>query len=145
MDSFQQLWRKSGSVNYDRWKVVSMCVLAATTFWFFNALNKSDYSTTINYPIELVYPGKDSLTVVGELPKVIRINVTGGGWTLIRKSFGIDSKPLLVKINTPTDTRYLLGTSLSPLINDQITSFRLNSVITDTLHFHIEKKRVKGK
>jgi len=101
--------------------------------------------TSINHPIELIYPGKDSLTVVGELPKVIRINVTGGGWTLIRKSFGIDSKPLLVKINTPTDTRYLLGTSLSPLINDQITSFRLNSVITDTLHFHIEKKRVKGK
>lgn len=116
-----------------------MCILAATTFWFFSALNKSDYTTTINYPIELIYPSKDSLLVMGKLPKALRINVTGGGWSLIRKSLGIGTKPLLVRINAPTDNRYLLGNSLVPLINDQITSFRLNSVITDTLHFHFEK------
>ncbi len=141
MKSIQRLWRKSGKVNHHRWKVISMCILAATTFWFFNALNKSDYTTTINFPIELIYPKKDSLMVVGELPKALRINVTGGGWSLIRKSFGIGTNPLLVRINAPADTRYLLGNSLVPLINDQITTFRLNSVITDTLHFHIEKKR----
>ena len=140
MDSFQQLWRKSSKVNHDRWKVIFLCILAATTFWFFSALNKSDYSTTINYPIELVYPGQDSLLVVGDLPKALRMNVTGGGWNLFRKSFGIGITPLLVRINNPTDTRYLLGSSLAPLINDQITTFSLNSVITDTLHFHIEKE-----
>jgi hypothetical protein len=35
-------------------KVVVMCLLAATTFWFLNALNK-DYSTRITYPVRFEY------------------------------------------------------------------------------------------
>lgn len=140
MDSFQRFWPKSNTANYDRWKVVSLSILAATTFWFFNALNKSDYTTTINYPIELSYPGSDSLLVVGELPRSVRINVTGGGWNLIRKTLGIGTELLKIDISAPTDTRFLLGNSLTPLINDQIPTFHLNSVITDSLHFHIEQK-----
>ena len=31
-----------------------MCIVGATTFWFFNALNKS-YTTTINYPINVQF------------------------------------------------------------------------------------------
>ncbi len=140
MDLFQKSWLKSSNVNYDKWKIISLCILAATTFWFFSALNKSDYTTTINYPIELVYPGQDTLVVIGELPRSLRMNVTGGGWNLFRRSFGMGTIPLLVTVNNPTDTRYLLGSSLEPHINDQITTFSLNSVITDTIHFHIEKE-----
>ena len=117
-----------------------MSILAATTFWFFNALNNSEYTTTINYPIELSYPGSDSLLVVGSLPRTVRINVTGGGWNLIRKTLGNRYGALKIDFNAPTDTRYLLGNSLTPLINDQIPTVHLNSVITDSLHFHIEQK-----
>ena len=39
-------------------KVVALCFLAAATFWFLNALNKDNYNTVVDYPIEIVFGAK---------------------------------------------------------------------------------------
>lgn len=117
-----------------------MCILGGTIFWFFNALNKQDYNTSINYPLIIKYQGQDSLMVVGELPKTLRLNVSGGGWNLLRASLGLGIDPVEVVLNTPTETPYILGSSLQASIYDQVKSLNLNSILTDTLHFHIEQK-----
>ncbi len=135
-----RIWGRAHKTDQNQWKVIAMCVLAATTFWFFSALNKRDYTTNIKYPVSWTYPGKDSLLVIGELPGNITINVTGDGWSLFRKSLGVGVKPVEINLENPTQSRFLLGSNVTQDISEQVKSFDLNRVITDTLHLHIEPK-----
>ncbi len=141
-DIFTRIWGKALPTDQKQWKVIAMCILGATTIWFFTALNKN-YTTTINYPLSIDYRGKDSLIAVAEVPSQVRLNVSGGGWNLFRKSIGIGVEPLEYQLNNPTETRFLLGSSMVSAINDQVKTLSLNRVITDTLHFHIEHKTAK--
>jgi hypothetical protein len=115
-------------------------LLAATTFWFFSALNKSDYSTKIEYPITFVY-AIDSTVLLSELPENIILDVTGGGWNLLRKTFSIDNSPVVVELDDPTKTPYILGSALTQEITEKLQGdVRLNYVVTDTIYIEIEKK-----
>ena len=142
MEKLPNLWERllgrAQETDQSQWKIIALCVLGATTFWFFSALNKQDYNSTINYPIRFEYGNVDSLVVVEDLPANIRMNVTGGGWNLLRRSLGLGIKPLSIPLANPTDTPYLLGSSLVSQINDQVKLFNLNQVVTDTLHIRIE-------
>jgi len=135
---WERLLGRAQETDQSQWKIIALCVLGATTFWFFSALNKQDYNSTINYPLRFEYANADSLVVVDELPSSVRMNVTGGGWNLFRRSLGIGIKPLLIDLPSPTETPFVLGSSLVSEINDQVKLFNLNQVVTDTLHLHIE-------
>jgi hypothetical protein len=125
-------------------KVVVLCVVTATTFWFFNALN-DNYSTRITYPIKFTYPDS-ALVEVTELPKKVSINVSGGGWNLLRKTFWFTITPVEVPLEEPVETNYILGNSLYSLIADQMTEIQLNFVENDTLKIDIDSlKSTKSK
>ncbi len=124
-------------------KIIVLCVVAATTFWFFSALNKSDYTTKIAYPVTFQYD-TDSTVLLGELPDNVIVDVTGGGWNLLRKTFSIDSPPIIVELEEPTKTPFILGSSLTPNISEKLEGdLRLNYVATDTIFLKIEKKAEK--
>jgi hypothetical protein len=123
----------------DTIKVVVLCIVTATTFWFFNALN-DNYSTRISYPIKFTYPDS-SLVVVEELPKKVSINVSGGGWNLLRKTFWFTITPVEVPLEEPVKTKYILGNSLYSLIADQMNEIQLNYVENDTLRIEIDSIR----
>ncbi|MGJ3234072.1 hypothetical protein [Marivirga sp.] len=123
----------------DTIKVVVLCIVTATTFWFFNALN-DNYSTRISYPIKFTYPDS-SLVVVEELPKKVSINVSGGGWNLLRKTFWFTITPVEVPLEEPVNTKYILGNSLYSLIADQMNEIQLNYVENDTLRIEIDSIR----
>jgi YbbR domain-containing protein len=125
----------------ENWKVVLLSVLGATIFWFFNALNK-DYSAKVNYPLEYTFEN-DSVVVMKPLAKAVRIDVAGGGWSLIRKTFWFNVDPINISLDNPTDIKYYTRSSLVPLISDQLDGLHLNFVITDTLFIDIEEKVVK--
>lgn len=125
----------------DNWKVVVLAIAGAATFWLFNALNK-DYDTRISLPLEFVF-NKDSVVVVTPLAKKVDVDVNGGGWNLLRKSFGLNSSPIKIELDKPTETSYYTQSSLVPIISDQLRGFRLNYVITDTLFIDIEEKVTK--
>ncbi|WP_296621070.1 hypothetical protein [Marivirga sp.] len=128
----------------DTIKVVVLCVVTATTFWFFNALN-DNYSTRITYPIKFTFPDS-SLVVVNELPKKVSINVSGGGWNLLRKTFWFTITPVEVPLEDPVSQNYILGNSLYTLIADQMTEIQLNYVENDTLRIEIDSIRtIKSK
>ena len=55
-------------------KVVVLSLFAATTFWFFNAMNKS-YDTRVDYPLSYTF-AEDSVVVMEPLAKQIKIDVT---------------------------------------------------------------------
>jgi hypothetical protein len=123
----------------DTIKVVVLCVVTATTFWFFNALN-DNYSTRISYPIKFTFPDS-SLVVVNELPKKVSMNVSGGGWNLLRKTFWFTITPVEVPLEDPVNQNYILGNSLYTLIADQMTEIQLNYVENDTLRIEVDSIR----
>ncbi len=123
-----------------KWKVVALCIFGATTFWFFNALNKDDYTTVIRYPISLTYENPpDSLVMVQSPPEKIELDVSGRGWELFRKTFGFKNTPVQIALESPTGIKFLLGSSLLSDIKSQLTDIKINEVLTDSIFFSIEK------
>jgi hypothetical protein len=117
-------------------KVVVLCIVTATTFWFFNALN-DNYTTRISYPIEFNYPDS-AMVVVEELPDNVKINVSGGGWNLLRKTFWFTIDPVVIELEDPANEKFVLGSTLYPTISDQMTEIQLNFIETDTLWVAID-------
>lgn len=127
------------SPSKENWRVVLLCLIAATTFWVLNALNKR-YTTKISYPIEFLVDDPENVVVVKELPSKVEIDVSGGGWNLLRKTFWFNVNPLTIPLSNPTQVKFISGISLVPLISDQLSELSLNYVITDTLKIDIEAK-----
>lgn len=116
-------------------------MIAATTFWFFNALNKT-YSTRLDYPIEFDYNSL-GLINVEPLPEHIQLNVSGGGWNLLKKTLWFDQPALTIPLEKPVETRFIIGSSLYPMISEQLNELQVNYVVTDTLYLYIEPLQAK--
>lgn len=115
-----------------------MSVLAAATFWFFNSLNKS-YEARLSYPVTFEFD-RDSVVIVKPLPDEVRIDVSSGGWNLLRKTFWFSVEPLVIALDNPTEVKFLTRNSLFDIIKEQLSDLNLNRVVTDTLFISIEPK-----
>lgn len=123
-------------------KVIFLCIFTATTFWFFNALNKADYTTRINYPIAFDY-NKDSTVLLSQLPEDITIQVTGGGWNLLRKTILFDRQPVAIELEEPITTKFITAQSITDLVENKLDDVRLDYIVTDTLFINIDKAATK--
>lgn len=119
-------------------KVVALCLLAATTFWLLNALNKDNYTTVVDYPIDIIYD-KEEFMAVEKLPSRVKIEINGNGWDLLRKYFKIKDNPFLIEINNPSIKNYLLTTEIRRSLAEQISPTSLLSIVNDTIKFKIDK------
>lgn len=124
--------------NKKNWKAVVLCVFAATVFWFFNALNKT-YTTNIRFPLVFHYD-ESRFVPISNLPKDIRINVTGNGWTLFRRSTGLKVPPLEIPLERPLDTKKIVGSMLPAYFTNQLNGLEINYVLTDTIYVDLEPK-----
>jgi hypothetical protein len=124
------------------WKAVLLCVLAATVFWFFNSLNKT-YSTNLNFPLAIDYD-EESYVPVSGLPAAVRLNVSGLGWDLFRRSIGLKVPPLRIQLENPAEVRKIPGSSLLSLFSPQMDGLQLNLVLTDTLHLQIDHRATRS-
>jgi len=127
--------------NKKNWKAVVLCIFTATVFWFFNALNK-DYTTTISFPLAFDFD-RDRFIAVKPLPQDVRINVTGIGWNLLRRSSRLKVPPLIIPLERPVDVKKIVGSTLPVFFANQLADFQINFVITDTLRLAIEPKGVR--
>jgi len=118
---------------------VALCISAATVFWFFNALNKR-YTTNIAFPIDFEYD-QESYIAVRPLPEQVRINVTGMGWDLFRRSVGIKVPPLVIPLERPAEVKKL--PTLPALFANQLERFQINFIITDTLRLALEPRATR--
>lgn len=124
-------------------KVVVLCIAAATTFWILNALNKDDYNTIVDFPIEFVYD-QDQYVAVASLPKTLEIEISGNGWDLLRKYFNFNSDSYPVELSNPASKNYILTADLKRSLGEFLSPTQLNSVLRDSLTFKIDKiKTVK--
>ena len=117
-------------------------MVAATTFWFFSALNKPDYTTQIDYPITFAYRA-DSTYLLSQLPESITLQVNGGGWNLVRKTLLFNAQPMEITLEEPTTTKFITGQSLSAEIERALGDVRLNTIVTDTLRIDIDSMAEK--
>ncbi|MCL6258673.1 YbbR-like domain-containing protein [Aquiflexum sp. TKW24L] len=119
-------------------KVAALCFLAAATFWVLNALNKGDYNTIVDYPIEIVFDETEFMPVE-QLPNRMKIEINGNGWDLLRKYFKINESPFLIEINNPSTKDYILTSELRRTLADNLSPSALVSIVTDTVKFKIDK------
>lgn len=115
-----------------------LCVFAATVFWFFNALNKT-YTTNINFPLRFDYD-RESFVPVKSLPAQVRINVTGNGWDLFKRSTGVKIAPLEIPLERPAEVKKIVGSNLPVFFSSQVEGLEINFVLTDTIYIDLEPK-----
>ncbi len=109
---------------FNNWKVVLLSIIGATTFWFFNALNK-DYDARISYPIEFQFD-RDSVVIMQPLPTTLSIDVSSGGWNLLRKTFWFNVTPIQIVLENPTEIGFYTRNSLMPIVSDQLDELKIN-------------------
>lgn len=127
-------------------KVVLLCFIGATVIWLFNALNKN-YTTDVSCPVSYDYD-KTDLVVVKPPPDKIEVNVSAGGWNLLRRTLMFARYPVTIRLTNPVNQNYILGSNLRPELSDQLVELTVNSVDTDTLFYNIQnrkEKTLKGK
>lgn len=122
--------------NKKNWKAVVLCLATATVFWFFNSLNKT-YTTSISFPLEFEYD-QDNFIPVTDMPTEVKINVTGLGWTLLRRSAGVKVPPLLLPLERPNEVKKIVGSTLPAFFASQLSDLQINFVANDTLRLDIE-------
>jgi hypothetical protein len=135
---WQNIGEGFNSSSGESWKVILFCLFIATTFWFFNALNKADYSTRLAFPIEISF-NDELYMAVKEPPKELRVDVSGGGWDLLRRSLGFDLAPIKIALDNPSNISFLLGDNFTSQITDRLSELRVNFVVDDTLPLQIER------
>ena len=119
-------------------KVVVLCILTATTFWILNALNKDDYTTVVDYPIEFIYDSEKYIPV-STLPKSFQAEINGNGWDLLRKYFNINESPYPIELEDPESIDYILTSDLKRSLTDFLSPTQLLSVLDDSLFFDIDR------
>lgn len=123
---------------FNSWKVVVLSFLGATTFWFFSALGKQ-YNSRISYPIEFVYD-IDSLIAIKPLAKKVNLDVSGGGWDLLREGYLFGADPIKIELDNPASIRFLTRATILPILTDRLSQFKINYLYTDTLYVDIDRK-----
>ena len=118
--------------------MVVLCVAAATTFWVLNALNKDNYSTIVDYPVQWEYDQKNYIPVK-PLPESIQIQISGNGWDLLRKYFNISGTAYPILLQSPAEKKYLLSADLKRSLGEFITPTQLENVLGDTIHYQIDR------
>lgn len=128
--------------SLNSWKVVLLSLLGATTFWFFNELNK-EYTTRLIYPLRFNFD-RENVVLMQPLPESIKVDVSGGGWNLLRRTFILfNPTPLTIELDNPTLIRFYSRSTLLPVVREQLSELKVNYLMTDTLYFHIEEKQTK--
>lgn len=124
--------------NRRNWRAVVLCVFTAVIFWLFNALNKT-YTTNISFPLAFDYDDENYIPVEG-LPPDVRLNVTGNGWELFKRSAGVKMEPLQIPLDRPGEIKKIEGSGLRYSFADQLGGLEINHVLNDTLYIDLEPR-----
>lgn len=115
-------------------RILALTTLTAVFVWVFNALNKDNYTTWINFPLEVQFE-QENVVAVKEPPAYVRVSITGMGWNLLQKRLGISVQPILRELRRPTEIKYLTARSLRMHIEENLQSVQVNYLEPDTIFF----------
>lgn len=118
--------------------MVVLCIAAATTFWILNALNKDNYTTIVDYPIQWEY-NQTQYMAVQPLPQSVPIQISGNGWDLLRKYFKLNEPPFVINLVEPSSKSFLLTSDLKRPLGDFITPTTLIGMLKDSIPYRIDQ------
>ena len=124
-------------------KIFLYCFLAGSLIWLFNELNNRS-NATIFYPINFEYDEPENFIEVEPNPNLVEVSINGTGWNLLRNLLKINIKKAEYKLNNPSQTKYILSSSLIPNISESLENISLNYVVTDSVFFNIELIKTKS-
>jgi len=136
--SFLRVFINLFQFNRTNWKAVLLCLLTASVFWVFNALNKQ-YISNIKFPLHFEYD-EDKASPLQELPKNILLNVSGNGWELLSQTFGYKLPTLIIPLEKPLEVKKIVCSTLPPMLANQLGKLQINYVVTDTLYLQLDQK-----
>jgi len=123
-------------------KVVVLCIAAATTFWILNALNKDDYTTVVDYPVEFIFD-RDNFIPIEKLPETIQVEIKGNGWDLLQKYFKLNTTPYSIPLRNPAERGYLLTSDLKRPLGEFLNPTQLVSVLDDSITYKIDEIQIR--
>lgn len=120
-----------------------LCLVAATLFWFLNALNKPGYTLNVDYPVRFVYDDS-SFIATSPLPHSVRVNVSSDGWGLLRHSWlPFRIEPVDYIVRDPMRATLISTSSLAEALAEHIKKLHVNYVIADTLTMSFDRRMTK--
>jgi hypothetical protein len=119
-----------------RWKALVFCLCAAVLFWLLSALNK-EHTAEVALPIRVSYD-PSRFVAVRPLPEKVRVNVTGNGWDLLIKSLGYDTEPVVIQLDRPDATPYILATSVRGDFANAAGKLNINFFMSDTIRIAVD-------
>lgn len=76
--------------------------------------------------------------MVKDPPEEVSINVTGGGWQLLKRTISVNSEPVMITPENPVTTQYFTAANLLPVFSSQLSDVNVNYIATDTIFFKID-------
>lgn len=128
-------------INAD-WQAIILCLIAASTFWFFNAMN-GDHTADVSYPVEFIY-NEEEIVPVQPLPEKIQFNASGFGWNLLRKTIKLNRKPVVIRLDNFTSTSFIAASELLPIVKGQLDDIKVNYLLHDTVPLQFERVIIKS-
>lgn len=119
------------------WRAMIISILLSCTFWFFHALN-DEHTANLKVPLQVRLPGKDTLPLVEVVapPPYLHINVTGYGWNILRKTFGIGLDSLDILLTNPLKQKSIASKKFKMRIEEMFSDMKsVNYLREDTLFF----------
>ena len=129
------------AVIHQKWRVMLLCFSSALTFWLFHALNK-DYTTTINYPIHFVID-ESKRVFVEEPPQTIPLEVTSGGWKLLRYMLKLYVKPIDLPVAKVARRGRISPQRLYVFLTHHLKDVKVNRIMLDTLDVRTQPKPIE--
>ncbi|WP_338815186.1 hypothetical protein V9L05_08815 [Bernardetia sp. Wsw4-3y2] len=136
-DIFKAIYKSIPLIRTWNWSRLFLCIIISCFIWSFQALNKDNYHSTINFPLVINYERQD-VVALEEPPKFISVQVSGSGWRLLQKTLGFGITPLQIEIEDPTQVKYFTAKSLMPDIVQQLSDVRVDFIAEDSIHLNYD-------
>jgi hypothetical protein len=123
------------------WRAIALCVFAAVTFWFFNAMN-NDYSIDVTHPVKIIYD-EEVFIPLSQPPSELKFSTTASGWDIVAKTSFINTNPIEIELEEFRKNRYLPSNRLLNIVARQMKGIKVNEIHLDTLYVSFD--RIKHK
>jgi hypothetical protein len=115
------------SASKHKWRTLLFCMGGAIMFWLLNALNKV-YTTDINYPVVFIVD-KSKVAFAKIPPTTICLEVTGGGWKLLRYLFHLNVQPIELPVAQVSKRGEIKSEYLLPIFNKKLKDLEVRRVL----------------
>lgn len=115
------------SASKHRWRTILFCMGCAIMFWLLNALNKV-YTTDINYPVVFIV-GESKVVFSKTPPPTICLEVTGGGWKLLRYLLRFNVQPIELIVAQVSKKGKIKSEYLLPIFSKKLKDLKVRRVL----------------